>query len=109
MERLLKHSERDLPDNRSEHKSFEVRHTFVEDGLQYSAIKEVENIHKPIMIFIALKDTAVLPKETEKIIAKANNPFVIRQEDMGHDFRDHLNQCQIVMEKIENFLRYKRF
>lgn len=102
-----KHSERDMPDNIQSTKSFEIPHTFVEDGLQYSAIKEVKKLHKPIMIFIALGDTSVLPQETEKIIANANNPYTVRKNNMEHNFRFSQNDCEIVMKEIENFLNLK--
>ncbi|MCX6731267.1 MAG: alpha/beta hydrolase [Candidatus Roizmanbacteria bacterium] len=98
-----KHSERDLPDSIHQMKSFEIPYTFVEDGLQYSAIKEVKELQKPIMIFIALGDKSVLPQETEKIIVEAHNPYVVRK-DMEHNFRYSLKDCEIVMEEIEKFL-----
>jgi len=99
-----KHSERDLPNNPNEKRSFEIPYSFVEDGLQYSALTEIEKIHKPIMILIALEDISVLPKETEELVIKANSAFVVRQPGIGHDFRLSQNDCDVVMEEIENFL-----
>jgi predicted alpha/beta-fold hydrolase len=47
----------------------------------------VKNITKPLMIFVALDDEIVKPERTEEIVANANNPYVVRQPNMGHDFR----------------------
>lgn len=100
----FRRSERELPDNPKKIRTFDIPYLFAKDGLQYSAIEEVRKIHKPIMIFIALDDTVCPPELTEKIVAKANNPYVIRQEKMGHDFRHSQQECKVVMEKIEKFL-----
>jgi len=100
-----RHSERDLPDNPEQLRSFDIPYTFVIDGLQYSAAQEVRNIHKPLMIFIALGDKSIPPDDTEKIVASANDPFVVRQQDMGHDFRRSPEQCEVVWRAIEGFLK----
>ena len=100
----VKISTRDLPNNSQETRTFSIPYSFVEDGLQYSAANEVKTINKPIMIFIALNDTVVLPEESEKVVSNANNPYIIRQPNMGHDFRKSQEQCNIVMKQIEAFL-----
>lgn len=100
----FRHSERDLPDNPKQFRGFDVPYSFAEDGLQYSAVEEVKQIDKPLMIFIALDDTVVPPELTEEIVTNANKPFVVRQENMGHDFRHSQKECEIVMDKIEKFL-----
>ena len=99
-----RHSKRDLPDNPKKFRSFAVPYSFAEDGLQYSAVEEVKKIYKPLMIFIALDDVVVPPELTEEIVANANNPYVVRQENMGHDFRFSQKKCNIVMKQIEKFL-----
>jgi len=99
-----RHSERELPDDPKQFRTFDVPYTFVIDGLQYSAAEEVKNIHKPIMIFIALEDKSIPPADTEQIVANANNPYVVRQPNMGHDFRNSQEECNIVMAEIEKFL-----
>ncbi|MFI5240910.1 MAG: alpha/beta hydrolase [Microgenomates group bacterium] len=100
-------SERDLPDDPSQSREFAVPYSHIEDALKYSAIEDVKKIHKPLMIFIALDDIVVLPEWTEGIVANANNPYVVRQEGMGHDFRKSKEQCEIVMKEVEKFLQEK--
>jgi len=100
----FRHSERDLPDNPTKFRSFDVPYSFAKDGLQYSAKDEVKKINKPLMIFIALDDEVVEPELTEQIVANANNPYVVRQPGMGHDFRFSQEECSIVMNEIEKFL-----
>lgn len=100
----LRRSIRELPNDPTQHRTFDVPYSYVEDGLQYSARDEVKNLHKPLMIFIALDDEVVPPRLTEEIIANANNPYVVRQKNMGHDFRYSVNECNIVMTEIEKFL-----
>ena len=100
----FRHSERDLPDDPTKFRSFDVPYSFAKDGLQYSAKDEVKKINKPLMIFIALDDEVVPPELTEQIVANANNPYVVRQPNMEHDFRHSQEECNIVMAGIEKFL-----
>ncbi|MFA5933429.1 MAG: alpha/beta fold hydrolase [Microgenomates group bacterium] len=100
----LRHSERDLPESPEKLRSFDIPDTFAIDGMQYSAVEEVKDIHKPLMIFIALDDKDVPPSETERVVANANNPYVIRQPQMGHNFRKSEKETNIVMKEIEKFL-----
>lgn len=100
----FRHSERDLPEDPTMFRSFDVPYSFAKDGLQYSTKDEVKKINKPLMIFIALDDEVVPPELTEQIVANANNPYVVRQPNMGHDFRNSQEECNIVMAEIEKFL-----
>lgn len=100
----IRHSERDLPNDSTLFRTFDIPFAYVEDGYQYSAKEEVKNIHKPLMIFIALDDVVVPPARTEQIVANANQPYVVRQPNMGHDFRRSQEQCDLVMKEIEKFL-----
>ena len=43
----------------------------------------------------------------EKIVANANNPYVVRKKDMEHNFRFSQKDCETVMKEIENFLNFK--
>jgi len=99
-----RHSTRELPNNSDRFREFDIPDTFAKDGMQYSAVKEVRKIHKPLMIFIALNDKSVPPKETERVVENAINPYVVRQTAMGHDFRKSQEECDIVMKEIEKFL-----
>lgn len=100
----FRRSERDMPDDPKKFRTFDVPYSFAEDGLQYSARDEVKKIHKQLMIFIALDDEIVPPELTEEIVANANDPHVVRQKGMGHDFRFSQEECDIVMKEIEKFL-----
>lgn len=97
-------SKRDLPDKPTECREFSIPYAYANDCLKYSAVDEVMSLHKPLMIFIALDDTVVPPELTEEIVKHASNPYVVRQPNMGHDFRRSQEECNIVMSEIENFL-----
>lgn len=97
-------SKRDLPNDPTKFREFAIPDTYIKDAIQYSAVEDVKKIHKPIMIFIALDDTVVKPEWTEEIVSNANDPYVIRQPNMGHDFRQSQKECNIVMNEIEKFL-----
>lgn len=97
-------SQRDLPDNPHVYREFAIPYSYVTDALKYSTVEEVKSLHKPLMIFIALEDETVPPKLTEQIVAHANNPYVIRQPNMGHSFRRSQEACDLVMKGIEKFL-----
>ncbi len=108
-EKQPRHSERELPGNPSKSRSFDIPYAFAEDGLQYSAVEEVKQLYKPLMIFIALEDKSIPPSETERIVENANNPYVVRQPKMGHDFRASAKESQIVLDAIEKFLNQSSF
>lgn len=97
-------SKRELPDNPTEFIEFAIPYSHVTDFLQYSAVDEAKKITKPLMIFIALDDVVVPPSDTEKIVNAASNPYVVRQKNMGHDFRHSQEECDIVMSEIKKFL-----
>ena len=97
-------SEKDLPDNPKKYRQFSIPWNYVKDSLKYSVINEVKNLKKPLMIFISLDDQVVLPEVAEKIVSSAINPYVVRQPNIGHDFRHSQAECGIVMKEIEKFL-----
>lgn len=97
-------SKRDLPDDGFKYREFDIPLTFVEDARKYSAIEAVRNIKKPLMIFIGMKDTSVPPTETEILVSNAIHPSVVRMENIGHDFRNSQQECNIVMNEIKKFL-----
>lgn len=97
-------SKRDLPKNKNKYKEFSIPYSYVEDSLKYSAVNEVKNINKPLMIFIALDDNVNNPNDTEKIVKNTKGSCVIRQRGVDHNFRKYPTQCDIVMNHLENFL-----
>ena len=97
-------SKRDLPNDHTKFRKFAIPDTYIKDATQYSAAEDVKKMYKPIMIFIALNDTVVNPEWTEKIVANANNPYVVRQPNMGHYLRKSQKECNIVMAEIVKFL-----
>lgn len=97
-------SKRDLPQNPSEFREFAIPFSHIQDALQYSAVEAARNLHKPVMIFIALDDKVVPPEQTERIVASAHTPYVVRQPHMGHDFRHSQDQCDTVFAEIKKFL-----
>ncbi len=99
-----KTSVRDLPDSPQKSRSFAVPDDFIKDGLQYSAVEEAGRINKPFMIFIAQKDNAVSPQQSELIVKNAPQSYVVRQPNIGHDFRRDLRQCELVWNQIEDFI-----
>lgn len=98
-------SVRELPEDPKSQRTFAIPYSYVQDASQYSAAEEVKKMNKPLMIFIGLDDTEVPPELTEKIVANANNPHVVRQPGIGHSFRRSPADCHTVMEKIEEFLK----
>lgn len=97
-------SKRDLPNNPQKIREFTIPYSFIKDAMQYSASESVKKLHKPLMIFIALEDDVVPPEISEKIVKNANNSYVVRQPNMGHDFRNSKKECELVMKEIEKFL-----
>lgn len=101
---LPRKSQRDLPNDPTQSRSFSVPYAFLQDALQYSAQEEVKKISKPLMILIALNDETVLPATTEQIVTNAKDPHVVRLPNMGHSFRRSQEETDVVMGEIEKFL-----
>ncbi|MBA3724486.1 MAG: alpha/beta fold hydrolase [Candidatus Levybacteria bacterium] len=96
--------QRDLPNDPTTFREFKVPIAFAYDSFTYNAIEAVKRIEKPLMILIALADTVVPPQDTEKLVMAARNPYSIRLEGVGHNFRYSKEDCAIVMDEIEKFL-----
>lgn len=101
----LRVSKRDLPNNQNKFREFSIPISYLKDALQYSAVDAAKNIKKPLMIFIGLDDQVVPPSETEEIISATNNPYVVRLEGIGHDFRKSEEQTTRVADEITKFLK----
>ncbi len=97
-------SKRDLPNHPNKYREFKVPYSFAQDASKYSASEAVRGLNRPLMIFIALEDTSVIPEVTEKIANNANDTYVVRQPSMGHNFRKSKEECELVMNEIEKFL-----
>ena len=101
----LRVSKRDIPNNPNKYREFSIPISYLNDALQYSAVDEIKNINKPLMIFIGLDDQIVPPVETEEIITVANNPYVVRLKGIGHDFRHSPKQINLIADEIVKFLK----
>lgn len=100
----LKQSKRDLSNDPAEFKDFAVPYKFIEDGLQYSAIESVRKLNKPLMILISTADENIPREEQEALISAANNPFVVRIDNLSHNFRFSNEQTDAVVRKVIDFL-----
>jgi esterase/lipase len=102
--RSLRISRRDLPRHPSQYRYFEIPITFAEDAIRYSAVEVVNRLSKPLMIFIAGKDTTVLPESTAEIVKNAGHPHIVREAELAHNFRLNPQHCQLVADHIRDFL-----
>ena len=59
------------------------------------------------MLFIGLEDTVNPPEVTEKLIKNANNPYVVREPGIDHDFRFLEDKTAVVVERIKSFLLHQ--
>ncbi len=98
---------RDLPNNPRKTREFRVPFSFALDEKKYKALATIKRINKPIMLFIGLEDTVNLPEVTEKLIKNANNPYVVREPGIGHDFRFSEDKTAVVVERIKKFLLHQ--
>jgi len=99
-----RHSKRELPFDKSKFREFVVSKSFIEDRSKYSTIDEVKNLNKPLMILIALDDKQVSPEDTEQLIKVVKNPYVVRLENLEHNFRHSEIETNRVAIEIEKFL-----
>ena len=104
-----RHSKRDLPTDKSKFREFIVPKTFIEDRLQYSISDEIKNLNKPLMILICLKDTTVLPSDSEQFVKLVKSPYVVKLENLGHNFRRSQTETNQVTAEIEKYLKQRQF
>ncbi len=98
-------STRNLPGQPKKERTFQVPYSAFKEAQKHSALKAIKKINKPVMIFIAEKDESVPPEETEKLISASKvKPHVVRQPNMGHNFRHSPKEARIVTKHIKNFL-----
>jgi pimeloyl-ACP methyl ester carboxylesterase len=97
-------SKRDLPNNPKEFREFNIPLSFVEDRNKYSVSDSLEKLNKPLMVLMGMLDDKVLPTEIEEAMKSANDPYIIRMENMGHNFRSTEAEAESVAIEIEKFL-----
>ena len=100
-----RYSTRDFPDDSEKIREFNVPFSFVQDREKYSVDKALEELNKPLMVMISMKDTTVLPEWIEKALKKSKNPYIIRMENMGHSFRRSEADTNLVTAEIEKYLK----
>ena len=91
---------RDVP-NTNKTIEFRVPFSHVTDREQYNVFEDVKKVHVPLILVTGELDKAVLPEHVRTIFDKANEPkkFILI-EGIGHDYRHHLSQVNIVNEEI---------
>ena len=96
-------SKKDLPDNPSEFREFNVPISFVEDRKRYSIANVIKNINKPLAIIIGEDDPSLA--EVENIVNDLDLTNFVKIPNMGHDFRQSEELCRQVAAEIEKFLK----
>ncbi len=101
----IRKSKRDLPEDSSKFREFEVPINYLSDSLKYSAVDSVKTLKHPLMILICMSDTSVPPAESEKIVKLAKEPHVVRLEGIGHDFRHSIKDSNEVCNEVLKYLQ----
>lgn len=80
--------------------------SFIKDANKFNALDFVQNLRCPLLLALGLADDVVSPSDSKKIFTAANEPkSLIEIEGMGHDYKKHPEQIEIVNEKILFFLK----
>lgn len=87
-------------------KTVRIPYTFLKDAEQYDALEEVSRVKSPTLFILGTKDINVLPKETEDLYSKANEPKeLFTVEGMDHYYKNFPDKLAIVNGKILKFYR----
>lgn len=89
-------SKRDLSEDSKKFRDFAVPYGFIEDRLQYSAVESAKKLNKPLMILISTADEVIPREEQETLIFSANNPVVVRVNNLSHNFRLYKNKQMLL-------------
>ena len=103
-EQGFKVSTRSIPTNTRRVRTFRVPYSTAKDMLKYSALNVIGELTTKLMIYISLDDESLPPSETEKLVSKAKDPFVIRLNNMGHHFNDSRKDTLRIWHYIKSFL-----
>lgn len=95
-------SKKDLPQDPTMFREFSVPISFVPDRDQYSFVDSLKSFKKPLQIIIGDQDPSFESIKTVASDLNIANFDIIN--GMGHDFRQSDVLCQLVTEKIINFL-----
>ena len=98
-------NKRDIPGNISEKREYRIAPEFFVDQHRYHNPEEMKNIHVPVLLIAGEKDPLAPPEKVKPLFDLANKPkeFVV-MKNMGHDYRHHKNEIDLVNEKILQFL-----
>jgi pimeloyl-ACP methyl ester carboxylesterase len=99
-------SYRDLPDDKSRKREFQLPFSHAEDMIRYNVVEDVKRIKVPIILIAGELDNTVLPEYVKEIFDNANEPkkFIIIP-GIGHDYRHNDSEIATVNEKILQQLR----
>jgi len=99
-------SQRDLPFEPEKEREYKTPYSYAIDSKKYNAKELVSKVTVPIYLITGEKDKVILPKTVEEIYNNANEPkqFIILK-NVGHDFRKHEEETEIVRKKIEEIIK----
>ena len=93
-------SERDIPGDDS-HRKFRVPYSFVQDRLKYNIIDSMQDYRGKTILLAGEADELVKAADVERIYLAANEPKeYIVANGIGHDYRHHQDQIQIINDLL---------
>jgi pimeloyl-ACP methyl ester carboxylesterase len=95
-------SKKDLPDNPTSFRNFTVPVSFTTDRKHYSIPFSLNNNQKPLLVIMGDEDPST--SEIESIVKQMEKSQFIKIKNMGHDFRQSEELCQLVASKIDEFI-----
>lgn len=98
----VRNSRKDLPDDPTKFREFSVPLSHLEDKSGYSVIDALNNLKIPIMFLFGSDDPSA--NEIQKVVDNNQISKVVKVENMGHDFRQSLDLCNLVAGEVKRFL-----
>ena len=95
-------SKKDLPEDNTKFREFQVPASVLEDRLQYSVSDSLKSLKIPVFIVMGQEDP--LLAEVETVTKDLGFIKFITIKNMGHDFRQSEELCHLVATEIKNFL-----
>lgn len=95
-------SKKDLPDNPTSFRNFAVPVSFTTDRKHCSIPFSLNNNQKPLLVIMGDEDPST--SEIESIVKQIEKPQFIKIKNMGHDFRQSEELCQLVASKIDEYV-----
>jgi pimeloyl-ACP methyl ester carboxylesterase len=100
----IKVSYRNMPEDSTQRKQFDLPYSFSEDAQQYDVSQDLKTLQIPKLFIAGDQDTSVEPELVSQTYSLAAKPKILHIMKSDHNYRDHPELINEVNEYIQQVL-----